>query len=188
MAIMSSFSFITQYLLKPRTVGAVLPSSKYLADKMTQGIDFDNARCIVEYGPGTGVFTEKILKQRKPDTLVLLFEKNIEFYGLLNEKYSKEPKLYIINDSAEYVGKYLIQHGVACADYIVSGLPFASLPYEVSSNILTQTKKYLKQEGSFITFQYSLLKKDFIRQFFHEIAIGMEFRNIPPAYVLCCRN
>jgi phospholipid N-methyltransferase len=187
MALINSFSFIVQYILKPRTVGAVLPSSKYLADKMIQGIDFDNALCIVEYGPGTGVFTEKILKNRKPDTVVFLFERNIEFYRLLSEKYSDEPKLYIINDSAENVGEYLARHGMACADYIVSGLPFASLPYEASLRILAQTKKYLKREGSFITFQYTLLKKDFIGQFFCEIAIKRELRNIPPAYVLCCR-
>lgn len=61
--------FLKQYITKPRTVGAVLPSSKYLTTKMIENVDFNYSSCIVEYGPGTGVFTERILKKRK----ILLF-------------------------------------------------------------------------------------------------------------------
>ena len=32
-------SFILQYIKKPRTVGAILPSSRYLANKMMENID-----------------------------------------------------------------------------------------------------------------------------------------------------
>jgi len=71
-------------------------------------------------------------------------------------------------------------------DYIVSGLPFASLPKDVSSNILKETQKYLNEEGKFITFQYTLLKKDFIKKYFNEVSIKREVRNVPPAYVICC--
>lgn len=188
MAIINSLSFLKQYVTKPRTVGAVLPSSKYLADKMMQNIDFDSARCIVEYGAGTGVFTEQILSLRKADTVVLIFENNIEFYSLLKEKFKNQQNIHIINDSAAYVGKCLNQHDFEYADYIISGLPFASLPQDVSQNILSQTKKSLKPGGSFITFQYTLIRKDFIGQYFNNITIKRELRNIPPAYVLCCKE
>ena len=188
MTIKSGLSFLKQYRSKPRAVGAVLPSSKYLAEKMVHNIDFDSARCIVEYGAGTGVFTDEILKFRKPDTTLLLFENNEEFYKQLNEKYSGETNVHIVNDSAEYVGKYLLEHNIVCADYIISGLPFASLPKEVSTKILEQTRKYLKPNGSFTTFQYTMLKRDFIGQFFADIVIERELRNIPPAYVFCCSN
>jgi len=184
----NGLSFIKQYITQPRTVGAVLPSSKYLADKMTSTIDFDKAKCIVEYGPGTGVFTDNIIKQKSTDTVVLLFENNIEFYNLLSEKYSEVTNIHIINDSAEHIGKYLKQHGIDLADYIISGLPFASLPQEVSTKILHETKKHLKQGGNFITFQYTLLKKEFIEQFFPQIDVKREMRNVPPAYVFLCRT
>ena len=184
----NGLSFIKQYITKPRTVGAVLPSSKYLADKMTENINFNKAKCIVEYGAGTGVFTDNIIKQKTEDTMVLIFENNMEFYNTLNEKYSNIANIYIINDSAEHVGKYLHQYGIEFADYIISGLPFASLPQEISTKILHQTKAYLKPGGSFITFQYTLLKKDFIEQFFPQIDVKREVRNVPPAYVFCCRN
>lgn len=183
---MNKLSFIRQYLIKPRNVGAILPSSKYLARKMVRNIDFNCARYIVEYGPGTGVFTEKMIERRNRDTIILLFESNKEFCNLLEEKYKDEPNLHIINDSAEYIEKYIMKYNIPWLDYIVSGLPFASLPHNVSSNILKQTQKHLKEEGKFITFQYTMLKKDFIEKYFNKISIEREVRNIPPAYVFCC--
>jgi len=185
---MEILSFLKQYIIKPRTIGAIFPSSKYLASKMIENIDFNYASNIVEFGPGTGVFTEKIIKRRKKDTIILLFESNKEFYSLLKGKYKDEPNLYIINDSAQYIEKYLIRYDIPCVDYIVSGLPFASLPHNVSSNILQQAQKHLKEDGKFITFQYTLLKKDFIEQYFNEVSLKWEVRNIPPAYVFCCSN
>ena len=177
-----------QYISKPRTVGAILPSSKYLADKMIKNINFDDARYIVEYGPGTGTFTEKILEKRSNGTIVMLFEKNSAFCKMLEDNYKNEPNLYIINDSAENIEKYLLRYDIPWADYIVSGLPFASLPPNVSSDILSQTKKYLRPDGRFITFQYTLMLKNFIRHYFSKIDIEKEKRNIPPAYVFCCYN
>ena len=185
---MSNLFFIKQYLKRPRTVGAVLPSSKHLAKKMVQNIDFENARHIVEYGPGTGVFTDQLLHKRQPDAVVLLVEKNIIFYDLLKEKYKDSPNLHIINGSAENIGTYLKEHDMDQADCIISGLPFASIPRDISSAILTQTKLNLKPGGHFITFQYTLLKKALFDQYFDSIIISREMRNLPPAYVLCCTN
>jgi len=181
---MSSLKFLWQYITKPKTVGAVWPSSRYLADKMVKNINFDTAVCIVEYGPGTGVFTDKLLQLRNENTHLLLFETNEAFCLQLQEKYAQVKNIRIINDSAANIGQYLAGKQ---ADYVISGLPFASLPQEVSSNILAQTKQFLHAGGYFITFQYTLLKKDFIRGYFPVIEIKREIRNIPPAYVFYCR-
>lgn len=183
---MKTLTFFKQYISKPRMIGAILPSSKYLAKKMISEIDFNSAKCILEYGPGTGVFTEKLLANRNNDTMILLFENNKEFSEMLEEKYKNQPKMYIINDSAEYIDKYLTHYNIQEVDYIVSGLPFATLPLDVSSAILEITKRYLKQNGKFITFQYTFLKIKFIQNYFRNVNIKMEVRNIPPAYVLCC--
>ncbi|MGE7759742.1 hypothetical protein [Peribacillus sp. NPDC097895] len=45
------FSFIYQYIVNPKTVGAILPSSRYLSNKMIKEINFKDAKYIVEYGP-----------------------------------------------------------------------------------------------------------------------------------------
>ncbi|KMY50106.1 class I SAM-dependent methyltransferase [Peribacillus loiseleuriae] len=185
---MKPFNFIFQYMLNPREVGAVLPSSKYLAEKMVEGVDFHNAKYIVEFGPGTGVFTDKIIKSRIQHTVVMLIESNTEFCALLKEKYKDEKNLIIINGSVEDIDKYTKDFNIPYLDYVVSGLPFASLPKNVSSTILIKTKKLLRKNGVFITFQYTLIKKDFIHHYFKHIHLTREYRNMPPAYVFRCSN
>lgn len=185
---MEWISFIKQYFKKPTTVGALLPSSDHLAQRMVEGINFRQAKCIVEYGPGTGVFTEKLIKNRLSGTMIILIEYNYDFYKMLLNKYKNEENVYIINDSAENIKEHLKKHNILDVDYIVSGLPFASLPKEISCNILNITRDVLKEDGKFITFQYTLLKKHFINQFFNEIDVKRELINIPPAYVFCCNN
>lgn len=185
---LKNLSFLLQYIVKPRTVGAVLPSSKYLAKKMVESINFDAAKCIVEYGPGTGVFTEFILEKCSPTAVIILFEMNEEFCNLLTKRFGAQPNVYIFNESAANVGAKLSELGLPHADYIVSGLPFASLPQNVAVNILMQTKKCLAPAGQFITFQYSMLKWRMIGEFFAKIEVVREIRNIPPAYVLRCGN
>ena len=185
---MSALKFILQYVTKPRTVGAILPSSKYLAKKMVDQVDFDKASYVVEYGPGTGVFTDEIISKLKPGARLLLLERNPEFAKQLAKKYENAQHVTVVNDTAEQVGKYLRAHGIQNADYILSGLPFASLPQEVSEGILKETKKHLSEGGKFITFQYTLFRKSFFAKHFCEISITHVIRNIPPAYVLTCNN
>lgn len=70
---MKTLSFLFEYIVNPTSVSAILPSSRFLGDKMIEGIDFKTAKYIVEYGPGTGVFTEKLLEKRNPHKLEILF-------------------------------------------------------------------------------------------------------------------
>ncbi|GIN57336.1 SAM-dependent methyltransferase [Lederbergia ruris] len=183
---MKNLSFLFQYIVNPKSVGAILPSSRFLGDKMIEGIDFKKAKYIVEYGPGTGVFTEKLLKKRDPKTIVLLVENNKEFYSLLKGKFKEEENLFIVYGSAENIEQYLREYGMTYADYVISGLPFASLPKQVSTKILLNTTKILNKDGQFITFQYTKFKKAFIQHFFTKIDIKREIRNVPPAYVFNC--
>ncbi|MBH0160379.1 class I SAM-dependent methyltransferase [Fictibacillus sp. 26RED30] len=183
---MKFLSFLAQYISNPRSVGAILPSSSYLADKMVQRINFEQARYILEYGPGTGVFTEKLLQNRKPKTIIILFESNEEFYKILVQKYKEVDNLYIYNGSAEKVDWYLEKCGIPFVDYVISGLLFASLPKTVSNEILFKTSKVLRKNGKFVTFQYSNVMKAYIEQFFSKVDVSIEIRNVPPAMVLCC--
>lgn len=180
--------FIFEYIKNPKFVGAIAPSSKYLANNIINTIDFENAKCIVEYGPGTGVFTEKILSRIKEDAKVFLIEINKEFYDSLMRIYGHKKNVIIINTSVEYIDEILIQYNIDKIDYIVSGLPFSSLPKETSKKILSSTSKILAQNTEFITFQYTLFKLNLFRKYFKDIRYKKVMRNLPPAYVLSCKG
>lgn len=180
--------FFVEYVKNVRTVGAIAPSSRYLAKKMLAGVDFATAEVIVEYGPGTGVFTSEMIKRKRPETKLFVIERNEVFSDVLVKKYAHHHNVYLINDSVEQIEKILKQHKVKRVDYIVSGLPFAALPVQVSEKILTSTAKLLGAHGTFITFQYTMLKKNYMHRFFKHIVIAKEYRNLPPACVFCCDN
>lgn len=180
--------FVLEYIKNPKITGAIAPSSKHLAYKMIDCINFKNTKCIVEFGPGTGIFSEKILARVKPDTIVVLVEINKRFYNILKEIYGHKKNVIIVNDSAENLDIILEEHNIKKVDYILSGLPFTSLPMEVSKTILTKTAEILDVSGEFITFQYSLFKLEFFRKYFCDINYKKEIRNIPPAYVLQCKG
>ncbi len=180
--------FLVQFLKYPKSIGAVAPSGKFLAKKMMQPVNFQNAACIVEYGPGTGVFTKELVKRKNKKTKLILIEQNQLFCKILKRKFKNQPGVYIIEGSAENVNKYIDKFGFKTVDYIISGLPFASLPPELSKNILKETKKAIGKRGRFITFQYSMVKRKFFEQYFKICGCLLEMCNIPPAYVLVMKN
>ncbi|ABX41344.1 class I SAM-dependent methyltransferase [Lachnoclostridium phytofermentans] len=180
--------FLLEYIKNPRYIGAIAPSGKYLAYRMIREIDFKNAKYIIEYGPGTGAFTEKILSRVNNNTIVILIERNKEFYNSLNKLYGYKKNVIIVNDSAENIDIILKRYSVSEVDYIVSGIPFASLPKNVSRRILMKTSDLLKHRGKFITFQYTLFKLRFIKKYFREVNYSKVFINFPPAYVLTCEE
>lgn len=177
-------SFLIEYLKHPCKIGAVAPSSKYLAKKMVAPISFSKAGCIVEYGPGTGVFTEEIMKHKRENTIFLIIEQNEAFYLELYKKYHNQKNVYLCHGNADQVANFMKQYQISKVDYVVSGLPFASLPSRVSRQILKTTNVILRENGKFITFQYTLWKKKLFLDFFHIKSVSFEGRNLPPAFVL----
>ena len=181
-------SFLLEFIKNPCRIGAVAPSGRHLSQKMISPIDFRNAKVIIEFGPGTGAFTKKLIANRNPDTVLLLIEQNPQFCAQLREKFSDEKNVHIIHGFAQDVNRYLRHYGFTGADYIVSGLPFTSLTKGVSDRILTAARTALGSSGQFITFQYSMVKRRYFEQYFRISDSRREMRNLPPAYVLVMEN
>lgn len=182
------FGFLLQFFKNPRSVGAVAPSGAFLSKKMMKPILFEKADCIVEYGPGTGSFTRELFKGKQRDTKLLIIEQNPVFFRQLRETYGGQDGVFLVNGSAEHVNQYMAQYDMKQADYIVSGLPFTSLPLQVSENILKATQRAIGSQGCFLTFQYSMAKKNFFQQYFNIVDSILEVRNLPPAFVLVMKN
>lgn len=176
--------FLREYLRKPNIIGAVAPSSRHLAAAMVASIDFDKARCIVEYGAGTGVFTREVVLRKRPGTTYSVIEQNDCFYEMLQKQFRGTEGVILIHGDAQDVGIYVKEQGFRYSDYIISGLPFTSLPEQVSRRILSETQKIMDTNGIFTTFQYTLLRRLFLEEYFHIQTITRIWHNLPPAYVL----
>ena len=90
---MSAKSFIAQFLKKGNKVGAVAPSSRFLAAKMLKQIPFDRCETIVEFGPGTGAFTGYIQEKMQPNARLIIIELNEIFCRDLIQKYGNHSRL-----------------------------------------------------------------------------------------------
>ncbi len=136
---------------------------------MVDAIDFEVAKCIVELGSGTGSFTKEIMKRKKKKTIFILIEINEVFFNKLQKQYEDDASVVVIHGSAENIHKYVEELQIKNVDYVLSGLPFTSLPKGISSCILSNVIKSLHEDGKFITFQYSLVKKGFMESFFQKL-------------------
>jgi phospholipid N-methyltransferase len=177
-------SFVEEFFRNPAVVGSLVPSSQALTDKVMEPIDFATAGCIVEYGPGTGVFTDILIQRRKADTVLVVVEVNERFCELLQERYSGQPNVHVIQGSADKTNEYLAERGIARADYVVCGLPFSSLSRHLGWRILECTRQILLPNGKLILFQYSLQNKRLFERFFRLVNDTYVLLNLPPAHVL----
>ena len=178
-------SFIKNFWEEKKMVGAMSPSSRFLAQKMLKNIEFKKAKLIVELGPGTGVFTKKILEQLPEDARLLVFELNEDFYKLLQREINDD-RLILVHDSAEKIGEYIQQEGFLYADYIVSSLPLANFPKKLVNSLLSESYRVLKNHGKFVQFQYSLVSKKHLENQFQSVHISFTPINFPPAFVYTC--
>ena len=177
--------FIQQFWREKKMVGSISPSSPFLTEKMLENVDFKNAKVIIEIGPGTGVFTRKILKKLAPDARLLVFELNQDFYNTLKVEIVDDRCIFI-NDSAEFIQKYLQINNLNQVNYIISSLPLSNIPIRIVLKILHTSKNVLAHNGKFIQFQYSLNQKKALEHVFSEVSIDFTTWNIPPAFIYTC--
>jgi phospholipid N-methyltransferase len=177
----------------PHRVGAVLPSSRELAELVTAELGLQEAETVVELGAGTGVFTRLIGERVKSGALVLAFEIDP---GLAAELQGEVPGVVIVNDSAERALEHLRQAGRDSADCIVSGLPWALFSAELQERLLRAVVAALKPGGRFATFAYvpaawlptgRRFRRTLHRHFGRVETTHVVWRNFPPAFVYRCR-
>jgi len=172
--------FLRGFLKHPRMVGSVIPSSRKLIDRMLAPVDWENTQLFVEYGPGVGTFTRPILDRLGPDATLLTIDTNAEFTDYLKRDID-DPRLLTVTGSAADVENILAERGFAHADYVLSGLPFSTLPPGLGDAIGAATARVIRPGGAFLVYQFSPKVRDFIAPVFERIERGFEWINVPPA-------
>lgn len=172
--------FLRGFLKNPVMVGSIIPSSRVLIEKMLAPVDWANTKLFVEYGPGVGTFTRPVLDKLGPDSKLVTIDTNPDFTHYLKNSID-DPRLVAVTGSAADVENILADHGLGSADYVLSGLPFSTLPPGVGDDIAEATAAVIRPGGAFLIYQFSPKVRDFIKPYFEPIKRGFEWINVPPA-------
>jgi len=168
-------AFLVSFCSDCTDVGSLLPSSSYLASEITaciprwdQDHTYPDGRFILEVGPGTGVFTEKIIRDKMgPHDRLVLVEFKKKFYHILLRKFGDDNRITIHHCSILTFQSNL-QVPNHSYHYIISGLPFNNFSSQDVANILFLYKNLLIAGGSLAYFEYLILP--IIKKFGLEIA------------------
>lgn len=172
--------FFTGFLKHPVMVGSIIPSSDKLIAKMLGPVDWANCKVFVEYGPGVGTFGRAILDRLPADGQYIAIDTNPDFIAYLRHTIV-DPRFSAIHASAENVGQIVRDHGADHADYVLSGLPFSTLPDGVGPAIAQATFETLRTDGAFLVYQFSPKVKEYLTPHATRIDHDMEWWNVPPA-------
>ena len=186
--------FLKVFLRAPASTSAIVPSSPWLAERMIEDVRLDQAKVVVELGPGTGAFTRAIQKEIQPAATFLAVEIDPVFANHLKRRF---PRVHIINDSAERLDQHLQTLGHTSADCILSGLPWAGFSGEEQQCLLGAVFRALRPGGYLTTYAYNHVAwlpggrrfRKLLQSTFSDVATTRtEWRNLPPAFVYRCRK
>lgn len=173
--------FFTGFLKHPVMVGSIIPSSGVLIRHMLSKVDWQATSVFVEYGPGVGTFCRPILERLRPDATLIAIDTNPDFIAYLSETITDSRFRPVLGSAAD-VEAIVRDAGFDGADYVLSGLPFSTLPAGVGDAIAAATHRVLRPGGAFLVYQFRAKVRDFLAPLFSRIDAGMEYWNIPP----CC--
>jgi phosphatidylethanolamine/phosphatidyl-N-methylethanolamine N-methyltransferase len=146
---------------------------------MTLGLGPQSGK-VVEFGPGTGRFTEALLQRGVPPENLTLFELDEEFVDYLRAKF---PGVTVHQRPAQEAAE-LVGGDVAA---VISGLPLLSMPPEVREGIVDAAFRILSPRGRYVQFTYgprAPLPPDTIAALGLTVNKGHKvWANLPPATV-----
>lgn len=171
--------FFQGFLEHPVMVGSIIPSSRFTIRKMLAPVDWEQCRLFVEYGPGVGTFCRPVLDKLRRDGTLIVIDTNPLFIDYLKRTIG-DSRFIAVHGSAEDVEAIIRAHGFEHADYVLSGLPFSTLPEGVGPRIAAATHRAIRPGGAFLTYQFSKVARDLTAQYFAGVDDGFEWLNILP--------
>ncbi len=174
--------FAKEFLKHPFLLGSVVPSSRFLVERLLRQVDWPSSRVLVESGPGVGTFTGEILRRMRSDAKLVAIEASEEFVRDLRGGYT-DRRLEVVHGSAAEVRDVLGTFGLDAADAIISGIPLSTLRRQQREKILWESKLALRPGGRFLVYQFSGKVGADLERIFGEVRRDMEPLNILPAKI-----
>lgn len=179
------FLFAKNFAKHPTNIGWMFPSSRFVVREVLKQIDWNKARVIVEYGPGLGTFTHDIVRRMHPDAALVALETNDEFFRFLGESLH-DRRFHLLHESATEVDVVLKRLGLPAADYVISGIPFKTIPERLRGEIVRKTHAALRPEGQFLVYQLSGAVRPYLEDVFGKVRHDFELLSIPPGRLFYC--
>ena len=183
-----------QSLKNPRHIGAIASSTKVFSRTIVSDIGIESASVILEYGPGTGVFTRQIVAAKRSDAIFAAIERN----AMLATRFRREfPDVPLYEGSAEEAPDIVGDLGADKVDCIVCGLPWAAFDDGLQDRLLQATLDVLREGGKFVTFAYlqgllmrsgKRFKQKLNANFSRVTRSRVVWWNLPPAFVYRCER
>jgi phosphatidylethanolamine/phosphatidyl-N-methylethanolamine N-methyltransferase len=174
--------FFKGFVKHPVMVGSIIPSSRWTVEKMLAPVDWGNTKLFVEYGPGVGTFCQPVLDRLRPDATLLVIDLNEDFIAYLRKTF-RDSRFIAVHGSAADVNEIIGQFGFKHADYVLSGLPFSTLPNNLGPVIAEETARAIRAGGAFLVYQFRARARDFMAPHFRKIDSGFEFWNVLPCHL-----
>lgn len=171
--------FMMVALTRPSTVGAILPSSRHLANAMARASG--GAQRLIELGAGTGAITEA-LRELHPEvpTLVVEFDRSLAAH--LRKRF---PRAEVRAAAAHEVLRDNLHRPGHIA--LVSSLPFRSLPQRLRLRSSLAIERFLIAHPGRRLVQYTYLPRvPFALRLGSSLRwrrVESVWRNVPPAWV-----
>jgi phospholipid N-methyltransferase len=174
--------FVEGFMRHPVMVGSVVPSSRRTISKVLEPVDWGECKLFVEYGPGVGTFCRPVLDQLRRDGALIVIDTNPLFIDYLRATIADSRFIAVLGSAAD-VEDIVRAHGHDHADYVLSGLPFSTLPEGVGPAIASATERVLRPGGAFLVYQFTAKAGEFMARHFRRLDKGFEVWNVPPAFL-----
>jgi phospholipid N-methyltransferase len=175
------FAFFQQFLKHPLQVGSIIPSSRFLEQRILDTAAIDSARTVVELGSGTGGTTRAILDAMADDARLLSIEINPRLHHLVSG--IGDNRLIAHLGSACDLAEIIAGYGLEAPDVIISGIPFSTMDGRKGAGIVEAISSVLAPEGRFVAYQVSNRVALLCRPVLGAEQAALELLNIPPMRV-----
>jgi phospholipid N-methyltransferase len=179
--------FGRNFLKHPKMLGSLIPSSRFLVNHLLAEVDWSRARVFLEYGPGVGTFTTEILRRMRSDAVLIAVETNSDFVRFLRGRV-RDDRLHVVHGSAADADAALARLALTRADYVISGIPYTTMPPELRDLILRKTHAVLDPNGAFLVYQFTRSVLPYLQQTFGFVHQDFEPLNVMPARLFYWAN
>lgn len=182
--VMDKLNFLSLWVRRPQSMGAIAPSSQSLATAIAGEVDYNLPGVVVELGAGTGSITTALIENASDPSEIIVVEREASLCRLLRKRF---PLIRVIRGDARDLERLITRADIGPLKAVVSGLPLLNMPKQDRSDIIEQCFAIMPPEGVMVQFTYGSMAP-VPRSVARESGIagkraGWVLRNLPPAAI-----